>query len=128
MSFVGGFLRALIPLSLGVAILAHPYPARAEKRVALVIGNSGYEHITKLRNATNDAKLLTETLSRLGFEVLYTSDLKQKEMRASVRTFLRKLVEYGTDTVGLFYFAGHGVQVNGENFLIPVDAQIRDGS
>ena len=43
MSFVGGFLRALIPLSLGVAILAHPYPARAEKRVALVIGNSGYE-------------------------------------------------------------------------------------
>ena len=77
MSFVGGFLRALIPLSLGVAILAHPYPARAEKRVALVIGNSGYEHITKLRNATNDAKLLTRHFPVLASK-FYTRAISSK--------------------------------------------------
>jgi uncharacterized caspase-like protein len=95
--------------------------AHAERRVALVIGNSGYEHVTKLTNPDNDAKGMAEKLASLDFEVVTGTDLSLRDMRKTVREFIAKLE--GAD-LALFFYAGHGLQVNGENYLVPIDAQL----
>lgn len=88
------------------------------KRVALVIGNSAYA-IGPLKNPVNDARAMRDALLDLGFEVTYHENLTQKNMKLAIRAFGKKI---NGGAVGLFYFAGHGVQVNGQNFLIPVDS------
>ena len=98
--------------------------ALAEKRVALVIGNSDYQHISKLSNPQNDAILMRETLVKLGFEVEVATNLSQKGMKVAFANFTRKLKSYGRDTIALVFYAGHGTQVEGVNYLIPVDAKI----
>lgn len=100
--------------NLGVA------PMHAGKRVALVIGNSAYPG-APLRNPVNDAKDMAATLRRLGFEVISKTDVTQKEMNRAIAQFGEKL---RADTVALFYYAGHGMQVRGKNYLIPIDARI----
>lgn len=94
----------------------------SRKRVALVVGNSGYRS-SPLKNPANDAHAMADILRRLGFEVEERTDLGYVEMNGAVEAFGRKLRSGG---VGLFYYAGHGMQVNGANYLIPVDAQIED--
>lgn len=94
--------------------------ANAEKRVALVIGNSRYE-AGPLRNPVNDAKLVAATLREMGFDVIARTDANLQEMQLAVREFSRKIQN---GAVGLFYYAGHGMQSNGRNFLIPIGAQI----
>lgn len=98
--------------------------AQAEKRVALVIGNSAYQHIGKLQNPANDADLMERTLKQLGFEVIVAKDVTQSGMKLAISQYARKVNSYGTDTIGLVFYAGHGVQVDGLNYLIPVDAKI----
>jgi len=95
--------------------------AFAEKRVALVIGNSQYQHTTALTNPKNDAADVAAALTRIGFEVITGFDLDQAAMRERARIFADRLA--GAD-VGLFYYAGHGLQVAGKNWLIPVDARV----
>ena len=97
--------------------------AASEKRVALVVGNNDYK--TKpLQNPRNDAADMKTALESLGFEVIYGANLKTKtEMRAKINEFGAKLAAGG---VGLFYYAGHGVQVDGKNYLIPTDAAINN--
>ena len=97
--------------------------ARAEKRVALIIGNSAYEHTTPLPNPKNDAVVLTRVLKRLGFDVVSGIDLKRPEFEKTVRTFASKLK---SADVGLFFYSGHGLQVNGNNYLVPIDAKLVD--
>ncbi|HEX2448692.1 MAG TPA: caspase family protein [Methyloceanibacter sp.] len=97
-------------------------PAHAEKRVALVIGNSAYQHTAPLRNPSNDASDMAEKLRALGFEVIDGTNLSKSEMESRIRTFATKLS--GAD-VGLFFYAGHGMQVDGKNFLAPVDASLK---
>lgn len=92
------------------------------KRTALVIGNGDYLTARKLPNPVNDASDMTAALTDLGFEVISGSNLDLKQMREKVREFGDKLKTNGG--VGLFYYAGHGVQVNGRNYLIPVEADI----
>ena len=92
-----------------------------ERRVALVIGNSRYD-ASPLKNPANDAKAMATALQRLGFEVILGRDLDQKEMKRAIWDFGGKLK---ADGVGLFFYAGHGVQVDGLNYLIPVQARIR---
>ncbi len=92
-----------------------------EKRLALVIGNGDYEHATTLLNPSNDAQAMAETLELLGFKVQKSINCTQKEMKKAIDYFGEYLKKYD---VGLFFFAGHGVQVNGYNYLIPVDARI----
>ncbi|HNG96146.1 MAG TPA: caspase family protein, partial [Acidobacteriota bacterium] len=92
-----------------------------ERRVALVIGNGNYP-FGSLRNPVNDATDMAKTLTNLGFEVISRTDVTQREMLALISAFGRQL---HSGDVGLFYFAGHGVQVSGDNFLIPVDAEIK---
>lgn len=94
----------------------------SRKRVALVIGNSSYRS-SPLKNPANDAKAMAASLRRLGFDVEEKTNLSYLEMSKSIESFGKKMRSGG---VGLFYFAGHGMQVNGANYLIPVDAQIDD--
>ena len=99
-------------------------PALAAKRVALVIGNSDYA-TAPLPNPVNDSRLMVETLNLLGFEVIEQLNADQRSMKRAIRDFGRKIEQYGKDTVGLFYYAGHGVQIGGINYLIPIGADIR---
>lgn len=91
--------------------------------LALVIGNSNYA-VGRLNNPVNDARLIAETLRKLGFEVTPLFDASQAQMKRAIIEFSDKLEGDGGDGVGLFYYAGHGTQVDGRNFLIPVDAPV----
>ncbi len=95
--------------------------ASTERRVALVIGNSDYKD-APLLNPTNDARDMAELFKQHGFDVLHGENLSQKDMKTLIRSFGDKLRKGG---VGVFYFAGHGVQVADHNYLIPVGANIR---
>ncbi|MFQ5570950.1 MAG: caspase family protein [Rhodothermales bacterium] len=92
-----------------------------EARVALVIGNTQYQHARSLQNPANDARGMAQALQRLGFTVVIGMDLTHEQMDDAVNQFSRQL---GGSEVGLFFYAGHGAQVDGVNYLIPVDAQI----
>jgi hypothetical protein len=96
--------------------------AFAETRTALVIGNSEYS-FGPLVNPANDAKLMGETLAQTGFKVNTVLNADRQAMQCALLDFSRDIRD--KDTVGLFYFAGHGVQVNGQNYLIPIDADIK---
>jgi hypothetical protein len=90
------------------------------KRIALVIGNAAYK-ASPLANPVNDASAMAQLLGELGFEVIYKQNASQAEMKRAIREFGDKIVK---GDVALFYYAGHGAQMNGENYLIPVDAVI----
>ena len=107
---------------LGFVALVQPANA-AEPRVALVIGNSAYA-VAPLANPANDARLMAATLRNLGFEVMERIDADQKTMKYAIIEFGERLDQAGSDAVGLFFYAGHGLQVKGENFLVPLNAQI----
>lgn len=96
----------------------------AESRLALVIGNGGYED-ARLNNPVNDAKLIADSLESLGFRVFRHADLDQRGIRRAVSDFGLAVEEAGEQSVSLVYYAGHGVQIEGENYLVPVGAQIR---
>ena len=98
--------------------------ALAAKRVALVIGNSQYENTSPLKNPVNDANLMAASLEEAGFEVTKILDADFKTLKRAMLDFGRSL--RNSPEAGLFYYAGHGVQVHGENYLIPVNAQISD--
>ncbi len=104
------------------ATLALNGEAQAEKRVALVVGNSNYQHAPALKNPSNDAQDVAITLKRLGFEVIAGQDLDERGMAQKVRDFARSLE--GAD-VALFFYAGHGVQAKGQNYLVPVSAALK---
>ncbi len=93
-------------------------PSPSNKQ-ALVIGNSAYEHTSLLRNPANDAKEIAKTLRRLGFEVKTLLDANQRKMEQVINDFGNNLRR--KKGIGLFYYAGHGVQVQGENYLLPID-------
>lgn len=91
-----------------------------EKRLALVIGNADYPGANKLGNPVNDATDMAAALKKLGFEVIQYTNLTNRGMREAINTFGDKLRDY---QVGLFYYAGHGVQNQGRNYLVPLDAK-----
>jgi hypothetical protein len=94
---------------------------KQEKRVALVIGNAGYQK-GALRNSVHDAQDIAQSLKQLGFHVINANDADLKRMKQAIDEFGNQL---GEESVALFYYAGHGMQVKGENYLIPVDADIK---
>ncbi|MEP1352390.1 MAG: caspase family protein [Tateyamaria sp.] len=107
---------------LAIWISLVPVALLAEERFALVIGNSAYSDSGFLPNATSDAKLIGDSFRAMGFETLVLQDLNQDSFGQSVDDLLARA---GQDDVIAFYFAGHGIQVDGENYLIPVDAALR---
>jgi hypothetical protein len=117
---ISRFIAALVVMG----CLAGSGEAMAEARIALVIGNSDYKSVSALPNPANDAKAMTELLGSAQFEVITASNLTQSDMRQTIRYFADRIAEKGPDTVALVFYAGHGLQIDGENFLIPVDARI----
>ena len=111
---------AIVLLCLCIGSAAH-----AGKRVALVIGNSAYQHAGELANTRNDAVDMAAALRMHGFEVLDGIDLDKAALERKIRDFAAALV--GAD-VGVFFYAGHGLQISGTNYLVPIDAQLRSAS
>ncbi|QND72246.1 caspase family protein [Tardiphaga robiniae] len=95
--------------------------AWAESRLALVIGQSSYRSIAPLPNPVNDAKAMAQMLGDAGFEVQSATDLSQNDLRARIAGFAAAVSAKGPDTVALVFYAGHGLQIDGENYLVPVD-------
>uniref|UniRef100_Q07RA2 Peptidase C14, caspase catalytic subunit p20 n=1 Tax=Rhodopseudomonas palustris (strain BisA53) TaxID=316055 RepID=Q07RA2_RHOP5 len=113
--------RSMLCPAVVAGLLLVSQPAFAESRVALVIGQSAYHAVTPLPNPANDAKAVTQLLGDAGFEVTEAGDLSQNDLRRAVGDFAAKIAQKGPDTVALMFYAGHGLQVDGENFLMPVD-------
>jgi hypothetical protein len=111
-----------------LALLAGGTPANAETRIALVIGNSEYTgpSTPRLRNPINDARIIAEALRKTGFDsVVLKENATKVGMRAAVRDFSQRAA---SADVSVVYYAGHGVEVSGVNYLIPIDAQIGHGT
>ena len=106
---------------LALVLLAAPLPASAAGRVALVVGNSTYEHIGRLPNPANDAADLSAALRRLGFDVTVAQDAGRTALTEALRAFTRRSA--GAD-VALVFYAGHGMEMDGVNYLLPVDARL----
>ncbi len=114
-------MHYLLALLCVLAAMLAPAGAQAEKRVALVIGNGAYSNTAPLNNPANDAADVVGVLQRLGFEVVEGRDLDKRSMERLIRQFGTKLA--GAD-VALFFYAGHGLQVGGQNYLVPTDARL----
>jgi uncharacterized caspase-like protein len=99
--------------------------AQAENRVALVIGNSAYQANKPLNNPVNDAQAVSQMLNQAGFEVVMAFDLTRDIMKQTVEEFAARILEKGDNTVAMVYYAGHGIQADGENYLIPIDAKFQ---
>ncbi len=114
--------HALIAL---LAALIAALPAAAQKRIALVIGNGAYaQDGWYLKNPLNDAKLMASALGAVGFEVHPVYNATEEQMEGAFKAHGDRLAAAGEDAIGFVFFAGHGVQSNGLNYLIPVDANI----
>ncbi|MGI9410489.1 MAG: caspase family protein [Hyphomicrobiaceae bacterium] len=101
-------------------VIVFALPANAE-RIALIIGNSKYEHTTALANPSNDAKDMAKALQAVGFKVMLGLDLDRRAFDLKIRDYANALAEADD---AIFYYAGHALQVGGQNYLIPVDAQL----
>ena len=108
---------------LSIALVFVPSAAHAEKRIALVVGNAAYQAGT-LNTPANDAGLIAQTLQAAGFDVVGARDLDQDSLRRACRDFLEKATSSGPDTVAFIYLSGYGVQLEGENYFVPIDAKI----
>ncbi|MEH2544493.1 hypothetical protein V1283_001138 [Bradyrhizobium sp. AZCC 2262] len=115
------FRHTLFTLMIPAAVLLGAHSASAENRLALVIGQSAYRSVPALPNPANDARAVTQLLTDSGFEVSTAADLSQGQMREAVSDFAGKVAAKGADTVALVFYAGHGLQIDGENFLVPID-------
>jgi len=100
------------------------YPYAKERRIALIIGNKSYKTLP-LKNAVNDAMDMAALLSKKGFEVTLITDANKTSMKNAIREFGENINKGG---VGLFYYSGHGVQFEGNNYLVPVDADIQNAA
>ena len=114
-------VRLLVVTVLAIVVLAIPSVVLADGRVALVVGNSTYAHIGRLPNSDNDAVDMSSALRRLGFEVTTELDADRVELTEALRQFTRRSA--GAD-VSLVFYAGHGIEMDGVNYLMPVDARL----
>jgi uncharacterized caspase-like protein/uncharacterized protein YcfL len=116
--------RALACLATTLLIFSMAGALAAERRVALVIGNNDYQNVPKLEKAVNDAKAVSQALDKIGFEVMYLPNAGQKKMNQAVNEFAQRISGGG---IGVFFFAGHGLQINNQNFLLPIDIDAPKG-
>lgn len=117
--------KAPAPQQTGAAPPPSPAPAARSTRMALIIGNGAYAHVKALPNPPNDARAVAKSLRNIGFTVSEGVDLDRAAMQKMTRDFLR---EAARAQVVLVYYAGHGVQVDGRNYLIPVDVELKPGA
>ena len=120
----GIMIRCLAIVALaGACLAAWPAAAQTEKRIALVIGNGAYAQ-GEFATAANDAGLIAQTLQAAGFDVVGARDLDGDTLRHALHDFVQKATQSGPDTVVMVYLAGYGLQVSGENYFLPVDANV----
>ena len=118
----------LILLALAAIASSSPLCAGpSEKRIALVIGNANYS-AKPLATPANDAGLIAQTLQAAGFDVAGARDLDEETLRHAFRDFIDKAQASGPDTVAFVYLSGYGLQLEGENYFVPVDAKIAAAS
>jgi len=113
------FVVFLLLLAVGFISSAH---AASDARFALVIGNSAYQHASSLKNPSNDSKDIAAALRKLNFKTIFLQNATKQQIEQAVSKYISRLDAEGG--VGLFYFAGHGVQFQGNNYLLPVDVTI----
>lgn len=113
---------ALLLAGLVISLTQTTHAQTYSKRLALVIGNSSYEHGGALKNPVNDARSVASNLQTMGFEVLRYENATQAQLKQAINAFGQKLRDY---EVGLFYYAGHGIQHKGTNYMIPVEADLQ---
>ena len=111
-------IRFAIVMGIAATLLAQAAPAQAEKRVALVIGNNDYRNVPKLQKAVNDARTMGDTLKQLGFSVMVAENQTRQAFSQTLLQF-DKTIDPG-DTA-FFFFAGHGFEIAGQNYLLPTD-------
>jgi formylglycine-generating enzyme required for sulfatase activity len=117
-----GMLRSIALSYALFALVAVPLASEASSRLALVFGIDQYDHLPDLANAGNDARALSDKLSTLGFDVMLREGATRREVYRAVSEFETRLTNDGG--TGLVFFAGHGIQADGRNYLIPADAQV----
>jgi uncharacterized caspase-like protein len=115
-------MRLLILALSVIGILVSSNVAKADRRVAFVVGNGAYTNVRALPNPPSDAKAIAGLLRNVGFDVVEGADLTRAQMT-------EKLLDFGKRAAGadlaLFFYAGHGIAINGTNYLLPVDADIK---
>src|SRR3979411_1562835 len=111
-------IRWMALTSIAIALLISAAPAQAEKRVALVIGNNDYKNVPKLQKAVNDARTMGDTLKQLGFSVMIAENQTRQAFSQSLLAFDASIEKGDT---AFFFFAGHGFEIAGQNFLLPTD-------
>jgi uncharacterized caspase-like protein len=116
--------RAAVALFGCLCLIVIASAAAAQSRVALVIGNGAYTAAPPLSTSVADAGLVAETLRAAGYDVTQLADVRAADIGQAMRGFLDKVAAAGPDGVAFFYYAGHGAQSGGENYLVPVDAKI----
>jgi PQQ-dependent catabolism-associated CXXCW motif protein len=109
--------------AVALSLIGQIAPSFADKRIALVIGDGAYQHTATLANPPNDAKDIAEALKAIGFDVTLKVDIEKRQMDQAIAQFAR---DGKTADVVLFYYAGHGMQFEGKNFLMPIDAELQD--
>jgi hypothetical protein len=110
--------RAVMAFAFAALLLASAAPAHAEKRVALVIGNNDYKNVPKLQKAVNDARTMGDTLKQLGFTVMVAENQTRQAFSESLLAFDNAV---GPGDTAFFFYAGHGFEIAGQNFLLPTD-------
>lgn len=121
-------LRLALSALFAFLLTALPGPAAAEPRIALIVGNGAYTAVTPLDNPVNDARLLAKATEDAGFAVTLLTDADQAALNQAIAKFGRDLRAEGPEATGLFYYAGHGVQSFGTNYLLPTDAALTDAA
>ena len=116
LAFISCIFGTLVPIGAPTAL--------AQERIALIIGNAAYQELP-LKNPVNDARAMASRLEKLGFEVIKLENAGRGAMEDAIADFEERL---GPGKAGLFYYAGHGLQVRGQNYLVPVDAVIESES
>jgi uncharacterized caspase-like protein len=111
-------IRAVLTFSLAASVLALAAPAHAEKRIALVVGNNDYRNVPKLQKAVNDARTMGDTLKQLGFSVMVAENQNRQAFSETLLAFDKAV---GPGDTAFFFYAGHGFEIAGQNFLLPTD-------
>jgi len=117
------YSMTIILLAFIQGLFARDIHFNAEKRIALIIGNADYVNGSKLKNPVNDANLMADSLKKIGFEIIKVTDADKSTFEKAIYDFSKKLPRYN---ITMFFYAGHGVQVDGINYLLPVDAVLNE--
>src|SRR3954469_1059242 len=114
-------------VALAALLFVFVQPAAAQQRIALVIGNAAYQK-GPLQTSLADGGLIAEALTSIGFEIVEGADVNSSDLRKVFRDFLDKVNAAGPDTIAFVYYNGYALQFEGDNYLIPIDAQIERDS